>query len=74
MSELSKELFNKYYLFSEPSATEGVARLFDFAGSLQIYNAHKTEAEADACELYHDWRAVGTDIMKAVESYRVYDR
>jgi hypothetical protein len=66
------ELFNTYHLFSEPSVVDGAARVFDLAGSMQIYNSHKTEAEADAFELYKDWLMVGKDILTATEKYKEY--
>lgn len=68
------EQLRKYYLFSEPTAVDGAARIFDFAGSMQIYNSHKTEAEADACEIYHDWRTVGSDILNAAEIYSTHGK
>jgi len=59
------------YLFARPSFIEGVARIFDFSGSLNVYNESETPAEADKRALANDWRAVGDDIraaMKALDS------
>lgn len=56
-------------LFSEPSFIEGIARLFDFGGTLNTYNSSKTDDEADKKALYSDWVAVGEDLKKAVSVY-----
>ena len=48
---------------------EGVARILDFGGSLQVYSTHETEAEADGKAIFNDWKAVGLDIKEAVKEY-----
>lgn len=53
------------FLFAEPSFTEGVARIFDVGGALQLYNESRNPEEADALALYADWRAVGNEIRHA---------
>lgn len=70
---MSEEI-RKYYLFAKPTAIDGVARIFDLAGSMQMYNSNKTGAEADAREIYSDWKNVGLDILKAAEYYRTYGK
>jgi hypothetical protein len=54
------------YLFARPSALEGVARLLDLAGNLDIYNSCPTPEEADAWAMISDWLATGRDLSKAV--------
>lgn len=58
-----------FRLFARPSFTEGLARLFDFAGSLQVYNRSKTGNEADFKALEADWTMVGRDIREAMSRY-----
>lgn len=55
-------------LFSEPSFLEGMARLFDTANSLDVYNTDE-EKEADLKALTADWRAVGDDLQTAIDQY-----
>jgi len=38
---------NSTFLFARPSFLEGVARVMDLGGTLQVYNNSKTEKEAD---------------------------
>ena len=59
----------KNYLFAEPSFAEGAARLFDFGGTLQGYNASETEKEADTKALMNDWLAVGADFRSSIGQY-----
>jgi hypothetical protein len=54
------------YLFARPSFLEGVARIFDFSGSLNKYNVSRTPAEADRVALANDWKAVGEDMRSAM--------
>lgn len=54
-------------LFPRPSFIEGLGRIFDFAGLLNIYNISRTPEEADAKAINADWAAVGSDMWAAVE-------
>ena len=54
-----------YVLYSQPSFLEGMARLVDFAGSLNVYNYAASPDEADARALLSDWEAVGFDLLSA---------
>lgn len=58
-----------YYLFARPSFFEGVARLVDFSGSLQVYNESESEARADAWALAGDWWAIGDDLRTVLHHY-----
>ena len=58
-----------YKLYAEPSALEGVARIFDFAGTLNSYNTSRTPNEADIKAVAHDWVMVGVDLQGAVNTY-----
>jgi len=57
------------FLFARPSFIEGVARVVDLGGTLQIYNGSITPKEADARALVADWLAVGEDIHAAMSEY-----
>ena len=56
-------------LFARPSFVEGIARLLDFAGTLQEYNGSRTNVEADTRALKNDWNAVGDDLRGAIKTY-----
>ena len=58
-------------IYARPSFIRGVARLFDFGGTLNIYHYQQDEdpAEADARAIASDWEAVGKDIADAIEKY-----
>ncbi len=49
-------------LFASTSFLEGLARVLDIGGTLNVYNTSLTERQADFWALYNDWRAVGQDI------------
>ena len=56
-------------LFARPSFIEGLARLFDFGNTLQVYNVSHDGAEADQAALAADWHAIGGDMMAAVQEF-----
>ena len=59
------------FVYARPSFIRGVARLFDFGGTLNTYHYLQDEdpAEADARAIASDWQAVGKDIADAIEKY-----
>ncbi len=57
------------YLFAQPSFTEGMARIFDFKGTLDTYNENESPLAADINALSNDWSMVGQDLHKAMEGY-----
>ena len=57
------------FLFANPSFFEGMARIFDFGNTLNIYNSSPDEDTADSLALWLDWRATGFDIEAAIEEY-----
>ena len=64
------ERFSKtFFLFAEPSFIEGLARIFDFSGTLNVYNESETEIEADFMALKNDWVEIGKDIKTAIKEY-----
>ena len=54
------------FLCVRPSFTEGAARVFDFAGTLNEYNRSMTPEQADHLALLQDWRLIGGDIQAAM--------
>jgi hypothetical protein len=58
------------FLFAEPSAVEGAARIFDFGNSLTEYNYSLTPEQADRIAIAMDWRAVGHDLWRAIAKFR----
>lgn len=56
-------------LFARPSFWEGVARVLDLGGTLNIYNESKTPEEADRTALQSDFAMVGKDINKAMKIF-----
>ena len=59
----------EFRLFSRPSFFEGMARVVDVCGSLNIYNSSSSENEADFNAILSDWEMVGNDIYKALERF-----
>jgi hypothetical protein len=62
------------FLYAKPSFIEGVARLFDFSGSLNIYNCSDSPQQADSKAIASDWITVGCDIKRAVRSCQEQDK
>jgi len=62
------------FLMARPGFVEGVARLFDFAGTLNTYNSSPTGEAADRRAIGADWRAIGQDIERAVPGGSGTDR
>ena len=60
---------NSFYLFARPSFVEGISRVLDLGNTLQIYNEHEAEREADFAAIKRDWKAVGKDIKDGIERY-----
>lgn len=58
------------FLFARPGFVTGVARLFDFGGTLNTYNVSPSEEMADTHALQADWRVVGDDMRIALATYR----
>lgn len=54
-------------LFDRPTILEGLARLFDFSGSLAMYNTSRSGEEADKKAHSADWHAVAEDMWSAVD-------
>lgn len=56
------------FMFARPSFLEGMARIFDFGGTLNEYNydQYSTDAEADAAAIASDWDAIGQDMYDAI--------
>jgi len=57
------------FLFAQPSFISGVARLLDWYGLYDAYNASRTGREADYKALLSDWRIVGQDIQDAMAAF-----
>ena len=53
------------YLFAQPSAVHGWARLLALFRPLSEYNASPTGEEADARALFCDWVVTGDDLRAA---------
>ncbi len=71
-----KELFLGYYsdsLFARPSLIGGVAKLFDFGGTLKIYNESPSEDLADSNAVSQDWKAIGSALRTAFEEYQAHN-
>lgn len=53
-------------LYARPSLCEGIARIVDLGGTLDLYNESSDGAAADRAALASDWYAVGQDLRKAL--------
>ena len=58
------------FLFARPNFLSGVSRLFDLAGTLNIYNVSPNGDIADIRAFQEDWRAIGDDMRRALEAYQ----
>jgi hypothetical protein len=56
-------------LYSQPSLTEGFARVLDIGGTFDVYNVSQTPEEADSLALASDWYAVGADLYRAIAHF-----
>lgn len=66
---MHKNSFITFMIFARPSFIEGIVRLIDLGGTLNIYNESGTEDEADYKALHNDWIMVGNDIKSSIENY-----
>jgi hypothetical protein len=57
------------FLFAVPTVLSGVARTLDLGGTFDSYNASTTELEADRKAIAVDWKAVGSDLTKAMREF-----
>ena len=53
--------YPSFYLFARPSFLEGIARIFDFSGTLNEYNQTPTNQIADELALLSDEEAIRED-------------
>ena len=67
--ETNKDAPLTFSLFTDPSFTEGYARLIDFWGTLNNYNESETAEEADYRAIRNDWVVVGEDLEEAINLY-----
>jgi len=58
------------FLYARPSFTEGLARVLDVGGTLNVYNVSPTGECADYQAIKSDWLATGKDIWDAIEKLR----
>lgn len=58
-----------FYLFARSSFSEGMARVLDIGGTMQVYNESVSSNQADAEALGRDWKMVGEDIKDSIDLY-----
>ena len=56
------------FLCARPSFVEGASRILDFGGTLNEYNRSLTPEQADYLALRADWRLIGMDLARAIDS------
>jgi len=59
-----------FFLFARPSFIGGMARLFDFGGTLNSYNISATGELADSRAFDQDWKAIGDDMRAVLAAYK----
>lgn len=62
-----KPINRSFFLFSRPSFLGGVARLFDFSGTLNVYNTSASGEVEDLRAFNEDWKAIGDDMREAID-------
>jgi hypothetical protein len=67
---MSEEISRSFFLFARPSFIGGIARLFDFGGTLNSYNISTTGEIADARAFQEDWKAIGDDMRAVLAAYK----
>lgn len=56
------------FLFAKPSFIEGLSRVLDIGSTLTEYNTSLNGAQADMRAVSADWKAVGDDMKRAVQT------
>ena len=59
------------FRFAMPSFLSGMARTFDFMGTLDDYQWGMSDERPDALAVYQDWSAVGDDLGAAMNAHLV---
>ena len=67
--ELKPPPFRAAHRFVLPSFLSGLARLFDFTGSLDPPIYREPPEQADAMAIRRDWEAVGDDLEHALAAF-----
>jgi len=62
------------FLYARPSFLDGLARSFDFGGTLNEYNESLTPKQADFLALRADWLTIAGDLRNAIEEVDVLAR
>ena len=69
---------SRYFNYARPSFLEGMARIFDFGGTLDYYPRRsvvgKSGPEEDAEAIRSDWEAVGQYIRDAIGQFEEAER
>ncbi len=60
-------------LFPMPSFAAGMARTFDFMGTIDDHRSTMSDDRVDALARRSDWKAVGDDLKAALERNRSFD-
>ena len=56
-------------IFPNPSFTSGMARTFDFMGTVDEYQPGWRDRRRDALAIYGDWAAIGNDLEVVMQSH-----
>jgi len=62
-----KQRKQPFYLVSRPTFLSGLARIFDFAGSMKMYNESSNPQDADLVALGSDLFAISKDMRFAID-------
>jgi hypothetical protein len=58
------------FLFAQPSFLNGIARALDIGGTFDAYNRSADEASADLRAISSDWKVIGQDMKRAIDSVK----
>ncbi len=58
------------FLFARPSFWEGMGRVLDLGGTMTEFNSSLSEEMADGMALRADWKAIGRDLLAAMEEFK----
>ena len=58
---------NNRFIYARPSLLEGVARLIDFGGALDVYSPPRRQAKG-AVAIAQAWQVVGRTLRQTIEN------
>lgn len=58
---------NQHFIYARPSLCEGIARLVDFGGALDVYSPPRPKVKG-AVAIAQAWQVIGRTLRQTIES------